>query len=443
VRWLGRNLGNLFLAFGLAVVVWVAAVVAADPSEETVYPRQIPLEVIGQDPQLLQLNSIASSVRLTINAPQSIWNRLLEDQDLIRTWIDLSGLGAGEHIVEVKAQLLATPARVINIEPREVQVLLEAQRTQDFEVDVSITGDPALGYRLGNPVVEPQLVSISGPESLVNQVAQIGGSVDISGANALLQRTLLLEAFDSAGVPVEGLNITPATVSVRLPVNLLGGYRNVVVRVATSGEPAEGYWLTNISITPPNVTVFSTNPQLVNELPGYVPTNPIDLTGMSDDVDVRASLELPEGVTLVGEESVLVRLSIAAREGVLPITLPLEAIGLPPDLQASFLPGAVDVTLVGPLPILNNLKPAEIRISVNLNGLEPGSYLIQPVVDLLPNEVEVVDIQPVSVQVTIVLPPTPTPTGTQPTPTATAPGATPTLNPTATPTTGPTVTPTP
>ena len=74
----------------------------------------------------------------------------------------------------------------------------------------------------------------------------------------------------------------------------------------------------------------------------------------------RATLNLPEGVTLVGDESVLVRLSVAAQEGTLPITLPIEAIGLPPDMEASFLPESVDLVLVGPLPILNNLKPAEV-----------------------------------------------------------------------------------
>ena len=87
-----------------------------------------------------------------------------------------------------------------------------------------------------------------------------------------------------------------------------------------------------------------------------------------------ASLDLPNGVSLVGEESVLVRLSIAAREGTLLINLPIEAIGFPPEMQAIFAPETVEVLLAGPLPILNNLKPAEIRVSVDLTGMEPGVY---------------------------------------------------------------------
>lgn len=413
LRWISRNLGNLILAFFMAVVVWVAAIIAVDPNQEGVYPRPVPLEIIGQDPSMLQLDNIPATVQITLNAPQSIWNQLVDDPELVQAWIDLSGLDRGEHLVEVKTQIQANPVRVVNVDPGEVQVLLEPLKTDEFLVSLTVTGDPALGYSLGTPSVDPAKVTVSGPESLVDLVSQVSGSLNINGANAVTRREVQVQALDSSGNPVRGVEISSQAVRVTQPVNLLGGYNNVVVKVVTAGEPASGYWLTNISISPPNVTVFSTNPQLVNELPGFVETNLIDLTGLSDDVDIRATLNLPEDVTLVGEESVLVRLSIAAQEGTLPIALPIEAIGLPPNMEASFTPESVELLLAGPLPILNNLKPAEIRVVANLSGMEPGVYQITPVIDLLPNQVRVIYIQPETVAASIVRPPTltPSPTG--------------------------------
>jgi YbbR domain-containing protein len=436
-RWLSRNLGNLILAFFMALVVWVAAIIAADPTQEGVYPSPIPLEVIGQDPSMLQLEDIPTTVQITINAPQSIWNQLTEEPDLIRAWIDLSGLGQGEHEVEVKTQVQITPAQVVSVDPAELLVFLEPSKTSEFEVELTVTGDPALGYRAGVASIDPPEVIVSGSQSLVNQVAQVATSLDINGANATIRRDVPVQALDATGNPVRGVDITPQNVRVTQTVNLLGGYRNVVVRVLTTGEPADGYWLSNISVSPPNVTVFSTNPQLVNQLPGYVETNPIDLTGLTDDVDIRASLNLPEGVTLVGEESVLVRLSIAAQESTLPITLPIEAIGLLPEMEASFSPESVDLLLAGPLPILNNLKPAEVRVVANLSGMEPGLYQVIPVVDLLPSQVRVIYIQPETVSATIIIPPTATPTPTGGTPTETLPEGTPTPDLTLTPSPAP------
>jgi len=419
LRWLGRNLSTLLLAFVLAIFVWVAAVISTDPNIEQAYPRSVDIEIVGQDPGLLFVKNIPTQVRLTMNAPQSIWDQINSDPELVQAWIDLSGVGKGEHTVEVKVQIGISPVIIVEVDPAEVDLSLEPALAKTLPIELRITGDPALGYRRGTAVSEPSQISVSGRESLVEQVVNVRASLEISGANDTVRRLVNVVPVDENGEVVNGITLTPSTVSVTMPVNLLGGYRNVVVKVITTGQVAEGYWLTNVSVTPPNVTVFSTNPQLVNALPGFVETNPLDLTGLSDDVDIRASLDLPEGVSLAGEESVLVRLSIAALEGSLPITLSIEVIGLPPELEALVSPESVDLLLTGPLTILNNLKPAGIRVAVNLTGLEIGVYQVVPVVDLLPNEVQVASILPENVEVVIQIASTPTPTS------AVTPGATP------------------
>lgn len=411
LRGLSRYLSTLMIAFILAVVVWVSASLSTDPNEERVYPRDLDLEVLGLDPGMVQTLPIPSGVRLTLNAPLSIWEQLNSNQNSVRAWVDLSGLPKGDHTIPVQAQVGLAAVRITKVEPLEVDVHLESFVTRAYTVTTNITGEPALGYRRGTATLEPEVVSISGPESLVERVVETRVSMDMSGANDSIRRNITVQALDEQGASIQGITISPATVSLSQPVRLLGGYRNVVVKVVTTGEVASGYWLTNISVSPPNVTVFSTNPQLVNALPGYVESNPLDISNLADDVDIRATLNLPEGVTLAGEESVLVRLSIAALEGSLPITLPLEIVGLPPELFASISPDSVEVLLTGPLPILNNLNPAGIRISINLSGLVPGDYQVTPVVDLLPNQIQVASILPEEVLVTISdTPPTPTPT---------------------------------
>jgi YbbR domain-containing protein len=440
-RWLGRNLGTLLLAFLLALVVWVTAVLSTDPNEERLYPRPVNIEHVGLDPGLLLVDGKPTQAQLTLIAPRSVWNQLLANPDLVRTWVDLSGLGAGEHVVPLHTEVsLAKPVRIINTEPSEAQVVLEPLSSQTFPVNVQVSGEPALGYRKGVPSASPAEVIVTGPESAVSQVVEVRAEMDVTGASDSVERAVPVQAFDKSGREVSGVNISPSSISVNQPVTLLGGYRNVVVKVATTGEVAPGYWLTNISVTPPNVTVFSVNPQQVNALPGFVETNPLDLTGLQDDTDIRATLHLPEGVSLAGEESVLVRLSIAALEGSLPISLPVEVIGLSPELQAIVSPETVELLLTGPLPILNNLSPAGIRVSVNVTGLEPGVYQLTPVVDLLPVQVKVSSIMPEIVQVTIQIAPTSTPT-----PNLTLRPVTPTLRPssTPTPTRTPKATPTP
>ncbi len=435
-RWLGRNLSTLFWAFILALVVWVSAVLSTDPNEERVYPRSIPLEVIGQDQAYVQVNEIPTQVRLTLNAPQSIWSQLITNPDQVRAWIDLSGLAEGEHTLEVRTQVGLTPAQVVKVEPAEARVFLEPLVTETYQVQLNITGDPALGYRRETPTVDPTEVIISGPESQVGRVVEVVASLDVDGADETVKQNVSLQAMDENGDSIEEITILPSSVTVTQPVVLQGGFRNVVVKVETVGQVAEGYWLTNVTVSPPNVVVFSTNPQFVAALPGYVESNPIDLTGLSDDVDIRATLNLPDGVTLVGEESVLVRLSIAALEGSLPMPVSVDVIGLSPEYMATVSPEAVEVLLTGPLPILNSLSPASIRLTVDVTDLEPGVHLIEPLIDLLPNQVSIASITPENVEVIIEIAPTPTPT------TGGANRAVPTQTPTMTPTLTSTITPT-
>ena len=156
--------------------------------------------------------------------------------------------------------------------------------------------------------------------------------------------------------------------------------------------------------------MYSANPQLVNELPGFIETMPVDLSGLSDDTEFNTELNLPDGITLVSEPGVLVQIGVAAIEGSLSLTLPVEVLGLQPTLAATISPPSVDVIITGPLPILDNLTAASFRAVVDLTGLAEGKYQIEPSLDLIPEEVQIQAVLPETVEVTIAPAPTPTPT---------------------------------
>jgi YbbR domain-containing protein len=94
---------------------------------------------------------------------------------------------------------------------------------------------------------------------------------------------------------IPDVTVTPRVAHITQPVSLLGGFKNVVVKVVTTGKVEEGYRLTNISVSPLTVTLFSDDPQLIEDIPGFVETLPVDLTGLQDYYETVVSLNLPEG----------------------------------------------------------------------------------------------------------------------------------------------------
>jgi hypothetical protein len=81
LRWLGGNFRTFLLALTLAVVVWISAVNSSDPDLTQLYPRPIPLEVVGQDPGLVQAGEIPDEIQLTLRAPESVWEALAADPE--------------------------------------------------------------------------------------------------------------------------------------------------------------------------------------------------------------------------------------------------------------------------------------------------------------------------------------------------------------------------
>jgi YbbR domain-containing protein len=81
-------------------------------------------------------------------------------------------------------------------------------------------------------------------------------------------------------------------------------------------------------------------------------------------------------------------------------------------LDAQVAPASVDVIVAGPIPDLESISPVDVRVVVDVTGLEIGTYQIQPTVDILPDRIYLQSISPETVEVTIQEQPTPTITST-------------------------------
>lgn len=398
-----RLLPSLITAFVLALAVWISAVSSSDPLIERTYPNPLPIEIIGQDPGLVITSSIPSSVTVVLSAPQSIWNQLNTETGAVRAFLDLSGLEAGSHSVPIRVQISVRPVRKIAQSPQSITVTLERLASREFPIRVVTRGSPAVGYTADSPTLSQTAVTISGPESQVNRVAEVQAIIDLSQATESINRTVNLVAVDANENPINGLSLLPDRVTVKQNISQRFGYRNVVVKVVVLGQVASGYRLTNISVFPPAVTVFSADPQIVSDLPGFIETEPLNINGLKDDLDISLSLNLPAGVSVVGDQTeVLVRVGIAAIESSLTLpSIPVEITGLQPGLSAVISPETITVIISGPVALLDRLRATDVRAVVDLTALSEGTFQIEPEVEILIAELKPESLLPESVEVII------------------------------------------
>jgi len=415
IRWLGTNLRTFLWAFAMALAVWVAAVTAADPDEVRQFPDPIPVETIGQDPGLVITSDVPEQIELTLRAPRSVWDRLINERNEIRAILDLSGLSAGDHMLDIQIQIPTRPVRIVSATPQSATITLEPLATRTFPINLSIAGEPAIGYQAGDPSLEPSEVVVSGPQSQVERVVRVRAPINLAGVRESIDQSVSVQALDENNQIIASLGLNPAQVLAKLPVSQQGGYRDLAVKVVVSGQVASGYRLANISVFPPVVTVYSADPTLVNSLPGVLETQALDLENADDELTTRLAINLPEGVSLVGEQTVVVRVNITPIQSSLTLSnKTIEIEGLPEGWFVQVAPDNVDVILSGPLPLLDILSPQEVSVVIDITDLEEGTHQLTPKVEILVSDIIVESILPGTVEVVISSSPfqTPVPTST-------------------------------
>ncbi|HMZ06437.1 MAG TPA: CdaR family protein [Anaerolineales bacterium] len=418
-RWIADNYRTFLWAFALAVAVWISSVTSADPDETRALSSPVEVEVVGQSLDQIINSDIPKEVEITLRAPQSVWKLIDDDPTLVRAILDISGLSSGEHTLDLQIQVNARPVQIISVTPRTVIFTMEPVITKSFDLDLSISGEAAIGYQVGDPLFEPGQVAVAGAQSKVESVRRARVSVILNRIRENYDQSLKVELLDERGQRVDGLTVSPDTIHVVLPVSQQGGYRDVAVKVTTIGRVASGYHLTDISVSPPVVTIYSSDPDLVNTIPGVVETLPLDLQNAQDDITTRLDLNLPAGISVIGEQTVLVQAGVSPIES--SVTLSgerIEIIGLEGNLNAQVSPGSVDIILSGPLPLLESLTKQTVRVTVDLTGLAEGTYQLTPKVEVLISNLVVESILPNTVEV-VITPlaentpsPTPAPTAT-------------------------------
>ena len=400
MRVFGTNLRTLLWAFALALAVWISAVTAADPDEIHALPAAVPVDVVGLDPGLVISSEFPRDVEVTLRAPASAWERINANPNSVRAVLDLSNLSNGPHTLDLQVQVTERPVRIVSVSPSSVTIYLDSLVTRTLPLDLSLAGQPAVGYQAGDATMEPTEVIVAGARSLVERVMRARVVVSLDGIRESIDQSVPIEVIDEDGQPMQGLTISPPAAHVTVPVSQQGGYRDLAVKVVVRGQVASGYRLANILVFPPVITVYSSDPAVVSALPGAVETQPLDLQDASNNITTRLELNLPAGVSVVGERTVLIQAGISPIESSLTLSNEqVEITGLPAGLTAQLSPTTVDVIVFGPLPLLDTLTRQDVRVTVDLTGLQPGTHQLTPKVQILISNVSVESILPGTVEV--------------------------------------------
>jgi YbbR domain-containing protein len=393
--------GSLVLAF----FVWVIATFQSDPIQQARFPSRVDVQLTA-DPGLLIISPVPQNrtASLVIRAPRSVFDLLSTEE--IDVWADLTGIGPGEHTIELQAKLARPQASVIDISPSQMRLVLEAADQRQIPLRAVITGEPPAGYSREEPVFDVNLnqVLVSGPASKVDEVVAAQVAIDLGQQRNPYEADMKLTAVNADGDAVTDVALDPPIVHVGVPIRRRDDVREVAVRPKIDGTPPVGYVLNALSYDP-QVILVSGSPSQLAGLPDTLSTQPIDLTDRTTNFEAEVPVVVPDGNLLVlSGQNITVSVEISPLIGSREFdAIPVEVLGLPEGHAAHVAPSEVTVLLTGPQPQLDPLQSSDIRVSIDLNGLKDGTYTLKPIISVSQGQIPENDISMLPAEVDVEL----------------------------------------
>jgi YbbR domain-containing protein len=395
-----HDFGLKAVAVVIAIVFWVAITQNAAPRLITVtFDGRIPVERPDNVPAGYVLRGQLGDVGVTLRGPSGSADRVaLAD---LRATLDVKTLTLGQAEPQ-DARVTVTVAKegveVVDVLPATVSVRLERVTSRSVPVQPRFANSPPAGSRAGDAAVSPTEVRVTGPESDVARIVSVLATVGFGDAQTDIETSSPAIPVDAAGLPIEGLQVDPGVVVVKVPVLPIATTRTVPVVFTLRGVVAPGYWVVGVAMDPFAVTVRGD--ETVLSTLDRIETLPIDVGDLSATKTLTVKLSLPTGVTLLRPTDVSVTVTVQPLAGTRVFSSAVLVLGLSSSQTAELDIGNVAVLIAGPVPTLANLPSEQVIATVDVAGRGPGSYTLDVTVRA-PAGLSVQTVQPNRVTVTI------------------------------------------
>lgn len=271
-----------------ACCFWVYVMNEQNPMMESTYT--VPVEKRNLDRSLVAMN-VPSSVRVRVRMSRS--DMIYMRSDSIKAYVDLAGLTDGEYPNTQIYVSVPGNEQVVSVTPQYFDLNLDNYAVKSLPVTVELVGTPEMNFSAEKHKVTPDVITIAGSSDQLARADRAVVSVNVYGKDKSFKEFDSVNVLDADGNTVTGIDIMPSQVRVEVSMKEDMKTGNRPIRVETKGEPAAGYRVGAITVTPPvstltgPVSYFDKNKEVVLE--------PIDVTGASETIKKTVTVPGPAG----------------------------------------------------------------------------------------------------------------------------------------------------
>lgn len=374
---------NKILSFILSVVVafglWLYVVTVISPqSEETFRNIEVTLqnEVLLRERGLMIVTNKNPTVTLRISGNRTDLTKLSEEN--ISITADVSKIyEAGEPVINYSYGFPGDVSQgAFTIEeryPTGIALVVENRISKNVDVTVNYLGNLPENYIYDkeNAQLDNPQITVTGPESVIEKITHARVDVDLEGRTESFSEALVYTLCNEADEPVDVAMVTTNVESVNL---LLKIHRvkeiPLVVTVENGGGATEQ--TSSITVEPRTIRVSGSEAQL--EGLTQIQLGTIQLGKILDDSQLTFDIVVPEDVT---NETGISQATVDIKfPNLLTRTLTvtnIRTVNVPADMALDMITQALEITVRGPIELVESLKETDITVLVDFSGASVGT----------------------------------------------------------------------
>lgn len=410
---LTNNLALKLISVVIAIGIWILVSGSTDPImtksfknvEVTVQNGAYIEDTFGK---IARLENESQTITVIVRGRKTVLNSLTDIQAVADlTQIQDMNLEANPVMVPVSVTVPGIEPENVTAVPQNIEVKIEERKTKDFQIAVTQTGKTDTDYAVGKITTDPNIVSVSGPESIINKIGSIKAEVNVDGLSADETRQVELKVYDNnqeelGATDLQYLHFNSGdSLQVTAKITIWEKRSGVRLKVDYDGGAAEGYQVTEITTTPDELTVAGTDAALETlKENGNVITIPSEaLQIVRPRVDFKVSVDitkyLPEDIIWIYDDDnkeVIVKgtvLPLDSKEVDLPVTQ-IQKLNTADGLFVTFTQDVVALRIQANKGDLDAFDISQVTASIDLTGKGEGEYTI-PVNVTLPEGYSLVD----------------------------------------------------
>lgn len=214
----------------------------------------IPIEIINLPRDLVISNQFKKEIEVTVSGPSSLIVEL--GNRTVTRQIDLSSASPGTMVIDNALSSIPVPRgiKVLRVQPSSLILSLDKLVQRHFPVVPSTSGKVASGHVLKGLKMDPEVITITGPQTVLSQFEQLHtAEISIDRLNESQQRQIPLR-LDPAIVDLIGETSVTAHIEVGLET-VRRKIRDMPVVAVLDGEQRQ--------VVPAQVTITANIPKVM------------------------------------------------------------------------------------------------------------------------------------------------------------------------------------